>query len=294
MKEANDKLEAAQEASRKAAEEAKKKAREIKTCTGLARPIGPHNPAFITHRGIGAFCQEDFSKITKRQKVPPSVLPKPKRPAANGEVQENESQLENDDTGAPVEGGEEEENESKNGEIQGEISEQIDEQDKEMASDEPVNNGGETPEINGEGDAETTENGDKVEEKVEGSETLTTPQDTASKICEENQDTQAGDEPPEDAHGKETQENKDESSEKEQTETVQETSENAQDSEETPQENAPESSEKEQETQTSEAKSEDQTDDDTAVKLENTADEESRKEHDEIKNTEESTTAGEL
>lgn len=89
MREANEKLHAAEEASRRAAEEAKKKAREITTCTGLARPIGPHIPAFVTHRGIGAFCEDDFDKINKRKKVPPTVKPKPKRTAANGIDSEN-------------------------------------------------------------------------------------------------------------------------------------------------------------------------------------------------------------
>ncbi|KXJ28917.1 switch-associated protein 70 [Exaiptasia diaphana] len=99
MREANEKLHAAEEASRRAAEEAKKKAREITTCTGLARPIGPHIPAFVTHRGIGAFCEEDFEKINKRKKVPPIVKPKPKRTAANGDDSES---LETEENGSEV------------------------------------------------------------------------------------------------------------------------------------------------------------------------------------------------
>ena len=63
MKEAQQKLAAAEEASRRAAEEAKKKAREIKTAVGLARTIGPHVPSWTTHRGMGAFCVGDFTRI---------------------------------------------------------------------------------------------------------------------------------------------------------------------------------------------------------------------------------------
>ena len=63
MKEAQDKLSAAEEASKRAAEEAKKKAREIKTAVGLARTIGPKVPSFVTHRGMGAFCSDDFAKV---------------------------------------------------------------------------------------------------------------------------------------------------------------------------------------------------------------------------------------
>lgn len=63
MKEAQDKLAAAAEASKRAAEEAKKKAREIKTAVGLARTIGPQVPSFVTHRGMGAFCSDDFVKV---------------------------------------------------------------------------------------------------------------------------------------------------------------------------------------------------------------------------------------
>lgn len=67
MKEAQDKLAAAEEASKKAAEEAKKKARELKTAVGLARTIGPQIPSFVTHRGIGAFCPEDFAKVSTKK-----------------------------------------------------------------------------------------------------------------------------------------------------------------------------------------------------------------------------------
>lgn len=60
MKEVQDKLAAAEEASKRAADEAKKKARELKTAVGLARTVGPRVPAWITHRGLGAFCTSDF------------------------------------------------------------------------------------------------------------------------------------------------------------------------------------------------------------------------------------------
>ena len=69
MREAQDKLNAAEEASRRAAEEAKKKAREIKTCVGLARPLGPKAPVFVTHRGQGAFNELDFVKKEKLKEV---------------------------------------------------------------------------------------------------------------------------------------------------------------------------------------------------------------------------------
>lgn len=61
MKEVEDKLAAAEEASKMAAENAKKKARELKTAVGLARTVGPHVPSWVTHRGLGAFCAGDFS-----------------------------------------------------------------------------------------------------------------------------------------------------------------------------------------------------------------------------------------
>ena len=63
MKEAQDKLAAAEEASKRAAEEAKKKARELKTAVGLARTVGPQIPSWVSHRGIGAFCDSDFAKV---------------------------------------------------------------------------------------------------------------------------------------------------------------------------------------------------------------------------------------
>ena len=44
MKEVHDKLAAAEEAFKRAAEEAKKKARELKTAEGLARTVGPNVP----------------------------------------------------------------------------------------------------------------------------------------------------------------------------------------------------------------------------------------------------------
>lgn len=69
MREAQEKLSVAEEASRRAAEEAKKKAREIKTCVGLARPIGPKVPAFVTHRGQGAFNELDFVKKEKVKEI---------------------------------------------------------------------------------------------------------------------------------------------------------------------------------------------------------------------------------
>lgn len=69
MREAQEKLSAAEEASRLAAEEAKKKAREIKTSVGLARPIGPKVPAFVTHRGHGAFNELDFVKKEKLKEI---------------------------------------------------------------------------------------------------------------------------------------------------------------------------------------------------------------------------------
>ena len=67
MKEAQDKLAAAEEASKRAAEEAKKKARELKTAVGLARTIGPQIPSFVTHRGFGAFCSDDFTKVSTKK-----------------------------------------------------------------------------------------------------------------------------------------------------------------------------------------------------------------------------------
>jgi len=66
MKDVQDKLAAAEEASKKAAEaaeEAKKKAREIKTAVGLARTVSPQIPSWVTHRGMGAFCANDFTKV---------------------------------------------------------------------------------------------------------------------------------------------------------------------------------------------------------------------------------------
>ena len=60
MKEVHDKLAAAEETSKRAAEEAKKKARELKTAVGLARTVGPTVPSWVTHRGLGAFCTIDY------------------------------------------------------------------------------------------------------------------------------------------------------------------------------------------------------------------------------------------
>ncbi|KAK3751516.1 hypothetical protein QZH41_019089, partial [Actinostola sp. cb2023] len=139
MKEANNKLHAAEQASRRAAEEAKKKAREITTCTGLARPIGPHIPAFVTHRGIGAFCVDDFEKLTKKKKVPPSTLPKPKRPAANSEDangQEGDNGEAEDEGSTPAD-----QNPIENGSDEEQTSEKHEDStdnDKEMNSEETV------------------------------------------------------------------------------------------------------------------------------------------------------------
>ena len=69
MKEAQGKLAAAQQVSKRAAEEAKQKARELKTAVGLARTIGPHVPVWVTHRGIGAFCPSDFGKSNGENKA---------------------------------------------------------------------------------------------------------------------------------------------------------------------------------------------------------------------------------
>ena len=69
MKEVHDKLAAAEEASKRAAEEAKKKARELKTAVGLARTVGPNVPSWVTHRGLGAFCATDFGNKTAAAKA---------------------------------------------------------------------------------------------------------------------------------------------------------------------------------------------------------------------------------
>ncbi|XP_048582989.1 switch-associated protein 70 [Nematostella vectensis] len=121
MQEAHDKLAAAEEAAKKASEEAKKKVREIKTCSGLARPIGPHNPAFITHRGIGAFCEGDFEKIVKHhEKLPPRVMPKPKK-KPNGESVTEEGEV-NIEAGIANEEQVEQEEALNNSQVSGEIN----------------------------------------------------------------------------------------------------------------------------------------------------------------------------
>ena len=61
MLEAQDKLTNAENAAKRAAEEAKERARDLKTSVGLAQPLGPRNPTLVTHRGQGAFCELDFA-----------------------------------------------------------------------------------------------------------------------------------------------------------------------------------------------------------------------------------------
>lgn len=92
MKEAQEKLAAAEEASKKAAEEAKKKAREIKTAVGLARPVGPQIPSWVTHRGIGAFCVSDFSKVGTNKSN--GIQPEEDKAAGDQQVQESGKQSE--------------------------------------------------------------------------------------------------------------------------------------------------------------------------------------------------------
>ena len=92
MKEAQEKLAAAEEASKKAAEEAKKKAREIKTAVGLARTVGPQIPSWVTHRGIGAFCVSDFSKVGSNKSN--GIQPEEDKAADDQKLQESGKQSE--------------------------------------------------------------------------------------------------------------------------------------------------------------------------------------------------------